>query len=100
MQSGGYRDLAGKTPSAAASAITPTAAATPQADPATLERRIRQVCGLSAVSVQVRSESPKRLKVQVKIKKAGEAEPLATKILALPELGPYEVSLSMTADRQ
>jgi hypothetical protein len=90
MQSGSYRDLAGKTPP-----VVPASAI----EPASLEYRIRRVCGAFAMNVQVASEGPKTLKVQVKIKRAGDAEPLATKILAMPELVPYEVSLSMTADK-
>jgi osmotically-inducible protein OsmY len=99
MQSGSYRDLAGKTPTASPKpVVTPTGGTAP-VEPGKVEQRIRKLCGAAAMDVQVTPEGPKNLKVQVKIKKAGDAEPLATKILAMPELVPYEVSLSMTADR-
>lgn len=100
MQSGAYQHLTGKTPAPTPSNITRVSATLPVqesgGDLGRLQQRIRQVGGAGVQDVQVTPSGPKKLDVKVKIHRADEAESLAGKILSMPELMPYEVSMSMT----
>ncbi len=62
---------------------------------ARLEQQIETLCGGKDRDVGVIVDSPTRLLVSIKTNNLGEVGQLADKILNLPELGPFQVSLEV-----
>jgi hypothetical protein len=79
----------------------PTAAAPAPPKPApsvlqtSLKNRIALACGKAAQDVQITAMSETRVAIRVKAHNEREGEELAAKILTLPELRPYQVSLDV-----
>jgi len=61
-----------------------------------LKQRVEAVCGKAASDVEVNVQPNKRLVVQMKARTKDEGEQLGLRIMALPELAPYQVDLAIS----
>lgn len=62
---------------------------------ARLERQVAMLCGNKAHDVEVTGGSASSIQIRLKVRKAEDAGDLGSKILAMPELGPYQVALEV-----
>jgi hypothetical protein len=53
------------------------------------------LCGNKAHDVEVTGGSASSIQIRLKVRKAEDAGDLGSKILAMPELGPYQVALEV-----
>lgn len=81
-----------------ATSQTPTAPVTRvvySPEVARLRGRIEAVCGKLAKDMEVKPDSPTSLQVRFKVRTAEDGERLGMKIMQMPELAPYKVSLDV-----
>lgn len=60
-----------------------------------LKRQVAAVCGEEASDLEVLAESPTSLRIRFKVRKAEDGYKLGSKVLWMPELGPYQVALDV-----
>ena len=60
-----------------------------------LEATVEALCGDKGNNVEIRVESPTSLHIRFTVRNAEEGYQLATKVLWMPELGPYQVALDI-----
>lgn len=60
-----------------------------------LQQQVEALCGDTGKDVEVRAESPTSLRIRFTVRSAEDGYKLATKVLWLPELGPYQVALDI-----
>jgi hypothetical protein len=68
---------------------------TPTIDPAKLQKKVREVCGVQATDVQVVRQADKSVHVQIKVGSPAAAKLLTDKVLQLPEMSSTQVYLDM-----
>ncbi len=62
---------------------------------ARLQQQVATLCGHAAREVEVHAESTTSLRIRLTVRSVDEGYKLATKILWMPEFGPYQVALDM-----
>jgi hypothetical protein len=82
--------------------LPPTQVLTEQAPPVVvvapltrLEGKLKELCGDIGKDVEVRAESSASLRIRFTVNSTEEGYQLASKILWMPELGPYQVALDI-----
>jgi tetratricopeptide (TPR) repeat protein len=89
----------GEAPEAACAILPPSREMSPPlvvSPLARLQQQVQAVCGDGAREVEVCAESASRLRIRLTVHSADEGYKLASKILWLPALGPYQVALDIT----
>jgi hypothetical protein len=65
---------------------------------AVLQRRVEQVCGRAAKNIEVVALSDNKVEVRFIVVSARDGEQLSARIVAIPELAPYQVSFQVRLD--